>query len=206
MNNINEEELRNKDAESVNNEENSDTMKEQEAEDTEIKEEKTKSGLFGKKNNSKEEKLKEQIDALTEEKNELSDRFLRLYSEFDNYKKRTQKERLELISVASEKVILDILPIVDDFERAIKANEKVDGGSSLKEGFELIYGKLIQMIKRNGVEEIQAMGADFDTDYHEAITHIPVPDEQKGKVVDVVEKGYKLHDKIIRFAKVVVGN
>lgn len=162
--------------------------------------------VFGKKF-SKEDKYKEEVELLKEEKAELNDKFLRLYSEFDNYKKRTLKEKLELIETASERVIIEILPILDDFERAIKANENVHDISAVKEGFELIYNKLSQTLKKAGVEPIQAIGENFDTDYHEAITHVPVQDEdEKGKVLDVIEKGYTLKNKVIRYAKVVVGN
>ena len=136
----------------------------------------------------------------------MNDRFLRLFSEFDNYKKRVSKEKLDLIATASEKVIVSLLPIIDDFERAIAANEKVEDITAIKEGFNLIYNKLIQMMKRFDVEEIQAKGEEFNTDFHEAVTHFPTQnEEEKGKVIDVTEKGYKLKDKVIRYAKVVVG-
>ena len=136
----------------------------------------------------------------------MNDRFLRLYSEFDNYKKRVSKEKLDLISTASEKVFVNLLPIIDDFERAISANEKVEDINAIKEGFNLIYNKLLQMMKRFDVEEIQAKGEEFNTDFHEAVTHFPAQkEEDKGKVIDVTEKGYKLKDKVIRYAKVVVG-
>ncbi|MDR3047327.1 MAG: nucleotide exchange factor GrpE [Bacteroidales bacterium] len=138
---------------------------------------------------------------------EMKEKYLRLYSEFDNYKKRTHKEKLELIFTASERVITDVLPIVDDFERAIIANEKVEDITVLKDGFLLIYNKLHQLLKKNSVTEIGAKGEVFDTDIHEAIAHIPVTEEsEKGKVVDVTQKGYKINDKIIRYAKVVVGD
>ncbi|MDR2980502.1 MAG: nucleotide exchange factor GrpE [Bacteroidales bacterium] len=152
-----------------------------------------------------ENNLREELDKVQEEKAELNDRFLRLYSEFDNYKKRTQKERLELIDTASENVILDILPVVDDFERAIEANEKIDDLSSMKEGFELIYSKLIQVLKKQNVKEISAEGELFDTDFHEAVTFIPaVSEEEAGRVLDVIQKGYTMQDKVIRYAKVVI--
>jgi molecular chaperone GrpE len=137
----------------------------------------------------------------------LNDRFLRLYSEFDNYKKRTNKEKLELLSTASEKVIVGLLPVIDDFERAIAANEKSEEVTAIKEGFVLIYNKLQQLLKRFDVEEIKAKGEEFNTDYHEAITHFPAQkEEDKGKVMDVTEKGYKIKDKVIRYSKVVVAN
>lgn len=169
-------------------------------------EKKNSKSFFGKKP-SKEEKLKEQVEKLEAEKNELNDKFLRLFSEFDNYKKRTNKEKIDLISTASEKVILSLLPIVDDYERAIQFNQNVEDVTVLKEGFELIYNKLKAVLKRFEVEEIPAMGEPFNTDFHEAITHFPAPSEDlKGKVMDVTEKGYKIKDKVIRFSKVIVAN
>jgi len=156
---------------------------------------------MSKKKNNKEE----EFEALTAEKEELNDRFLRLYSEFENYKKRTQKEKIDLIATASEKVILGLLPIVDDFERAIQFNQTMEDVNALKEGFEIIYNKLFALLKRFEVEEIAAEGALFDTDLHEAVTHFPAQSEEdKGKIMEVTQKGYKLKDKVIRFAKVVV--
>ena len=150
--------------------------------------------------------MEAEIERMKAEKAELNDRFLRLFSEFDNYKKRVSKEKLDLIATASEKVLVSLLPVIDDFERAIAANEKAENIDSIKEGFTLIYNKLIQMMKRFDVEEIQAKGEEFNTDFHEAVTHFPAQkEEDKGKVIDVTEKGYKLKDKVIRYAKVVVG-
>lgn len=168
-----------------------------------------KRNIFSRKREKEKSKLQEkeaEIERLKAEKAELNDRFLRLFSEFDNYKKRVSKEKLDLIATASEKVIVNLLPIIDDFERAIAANEKVEDINTIKEGFNLIYNKLIQMMKRFDVEEIQAKGEEFNTDFHEAVTHFPAQNEEdKGKVIDVTEKGYKLKDKVIRYAKVVVG-
>jgi molecular chaperone GrpE len=162
---------------------------------------------MNKKKNNKEEEILAQMETIVAEKTELNDRFLRLYSEFENYKKRTNKEKLDLIATASEKVILGLLPIVDDFERAIMHNEKIDDLTILKEGFDLIYNKLKALLKRFEVEEITATGEIFDTDLHEAVTHFPAQcEEDKGKIVEVTEKGYKLKDKVIRFTKVVVAN
>ena len=177
------------------------------SEEPEASEEKKeeKRGLFGKKN-KKEEELKKKIEELEEQKKELNNKYLHLYSEFDNYKKRTNREKLELIETASEKVILNLLPVVDDFERANKANEKVEDINVVKEGFTLIYNKLLQLLKRFDVTEIEAKGEEFNTDLHEAVTHFPAPTEdEKGKVIDVTEKGYKIKGKVIRYAKVVVG-
>ncbi|MBO4645879.1 MAG: nucleotide exchange factor GrpE [Bacteroidales bacterium] len=170
---------------------------------TEEKEE--KKSFFNRKN-KKEEQLKKQIEELELQKKELNDKFLRLYSDFDNYKKRTNKEKLELIGTASEKVVVSLLPIVDDFERAIKANENLDDIQVMKDGFSLIYNKLLKLLDHLDVKEIPAKGAEFNTDYHEAVTHFPAPtEEEKGKVIDVTEKGYTMKEKVIRYAKVVVG-
>jgi len=159
--------------------------------------------IMSKKKNIKEE----EFELLMAEKAELNDRFLRLYSEFENYKKRTNKEKIDLIATASEKVIVDLLPVMDDFERAIEHNQKIEEITILKEGFELIYQKLLLVLKRFEVEEIKALGETFDTDLHEAITHFPAESEEdKGKITEVTQKGYKLKDKVIRFAKVVVAN
>ena len=147
--------------------------------------------------------------ALEEEKAkyaELNDKFLRLFSEFDNFRKRTAKEKLDLTVTASENVIKDILPVLDDFERALQNMEK-NGNEADLQGVTLIYNKLKDTLKKKGLEEIEAMGSEFNTDEHEALTMIPAPEEdQKGKVLDVIQKGYKLNGKVIRFARVVVGN
>lgn len=185
------------------------TEKEQNDDENEGKQEEKKKNrsFFGKKKSEEEQKLKKELEELDIKYKELNDRFLRLYSEFDNYKKRTNKEKLELLSTASEKVIVGLLPVIDDFERAIAANEKSEEISAIKEGFILIYNKLLQLLKRFDVEEIQAKGEEFNTDYHEAITHFPAQkEEDKGKVMDVTEKGYKIKDKVIRYSKVVVAN
>ncbi len=150
-----------------------------------------------------------QDKALEEEKAkfaELNDKFLRLFSEFDNFRKRTAKEKLDLTVTASESVIKDILPVLDDFERAIQNMEK-NGNEADLQGVTLIFNKLKDTLKKKGLEEIEAMGVEFNTDEHEALTMIPAPEEdKKGKVLDVIQKGYKLNGKVIRFARVVVGN
>jgi molecular chaperone GrpE len=138
---------------------------------------------------------------------ELNDKYLRLYSEFDNYRKRTIKEKSDIIRSAGEDVFKAIIPAIDDFERAIKANETVMEVETIKEGMNLIYNKFKNTCLSKGLEPMDCIGKPFDPDIMEAITHIPAPTEDmKGKVVDDVEKGYKLGDKVIRFAKVVVGN
>ena len=150
-----------------------------------------------------------QEKALEEEKAkyaELNDKYLRLFSEFDNFRKRTAKEKLDLTVTASENVIKDILLVLDDFERALQNMEK-NGNEADLQGVTLIYNKLKDTLKKKGLEEIEAMGAEFNTDEHEALTMIPAPEEdKKGKVLDVIQKGYKLNGKVIRFARVVVGN
>jgi molecular chaperone GrpE len=136
----------------------------------------------------------------------MNDKYLRLYSEFDNYRKRTNKEKLELISTASAGVLKDMLTVLDDFERAIANNESVEDINAVKEGFQLIYNKLKSGLEAKGLKQMQAKGEVFDPEMHEAIANIPAPEEGlKGKVVDDVERGYYLNDKVIRFAKVVVG-
>jgi molecular chaperone GrpE len=138
---------------------------------------------------------------------ELNDRYLRLYSEFDNFRKRTIKEKSDIIRSAGEDVFKAIIPTIDDFERAIKANETVEDATPIKEGMVLIYNKLIASCTSKGLEAMHSVGNPFNSDVMEAITHIPSPSEDmKGKVVDDIEKGYKLGDKVIRFAKVIVGN
>ena len=150
-----------------------------------------------------------QEKALEEEKAkfaELNDKHLRLQAEFDNFRKLTAMEKLDLTVTASENVIKDILPVLDDFERALQNMEK-NGNDADIQGVTLIFNKLKDTLKKKGLEEIEAMGVDFNTDEHEALTMIPAPEEdKKGKVLDVIQKGYKLNGKVIRFARVVVGN
>ncbi len=150
--------------------------------------------------------LEARILELETSNKELSDKYLRLSAEFDNYRKRTLKERIELIKTAGESVMLSVLPVIDDFERAMNSIEQGMDFEATKEGILLIYNKFKEFNKQNGISEIQAAGEVFDTDLHEALTKIPAPSEAlKGKIVDVIQKGYYLNDKVIRFAKVVVG-
>lgn len=140
---------------------------------------------------------------------ELNDKYLRLYSEFDNYRKRTLKEKVELSKTASEDIILALLPVMDDIERALKSTLKTADGMEVvpKEGLQLIYQKFESLLAQKGLEAIPSMGEPFDVDFHHALTNIPAPSEDmKGKVIDEVEKGYKLNGKVIRYSKVVVGN
>jgi molecular chaperone GrpE len=141
-----------------------------------------------------------------EKYNELNDRFLRLYAEFENFRRRSNKERLDLVTTANAGLLKDLLPIMDDFERAIANNSTSTEIESVKEGFNLIFNKFKNTIESKGVKQMEAKGQSFDSELHEAIANVPVTDEdQKGKVIDDVEKGYILGEKVIRYAKVVVG-
>lgn len=149
------------------------------------------------------EKLLEEANSKVED---LEDKYLRLSAEFDNYRKRTMKEKAELIKTGGEKVVSSILPILDDLERAIKNMETSEDIVAMKEGVELIYNKFMKILAENGVQKIETKDKDFDTDYHEAIALVPAPtEEQKGKILDCVQNGYTLNDKVVRHAKVVVG-
>ncbi|MDD6210189.1 MAG: nucleotide exchange factor GrpE [Bacteroidales bacterium] len=149
----------------------------------------------------------DEMEAMQKEIAEIKDAHLRLIADFDNYRKRTLKEKAELIKSGGEKVFVELLPIMDDFERAIKSiNDSGQEAGALKEGVDLIYNKFISFLNKNGVQEIKTKDAVFDTDLFEAVAIIPAPTpELKGKVIECVEKGYTLHDKVIRHAKVVVG-
>lgn len=138
---------------------------------------------------------------------DLKDKYLRLYSDFENYRKRTSKERLDLITTASEDVLKELIPVVDDFERAFKANESQEDAVKVREGNQLIFHKLLKTLENRGLKPMENLiGKPFNPDTQEAITSIPAPNEDlKGKVIDVVEKGYTLGDKVVRFAKVVTG-
>ncbi|RDC56571.1 nucleotide exchange factor GrpE [Pedobacter chinensis] len=148
---------------------------------------------------SAEEKLQAEVQ-------QLNDKYLRLYAEFDNYKRRTQKERVELLQTAGKDVIVSLLPVLDDFDRALKAMETAADVAPVKEGILLVSTKLKNTLAQKGLKDVESINQPFDTDFHEAITNIPAPTEDlKGKVIDEVEKGYTLNDNVIRFAKVVVG-
>lgn len=156
---------------------------------------------------SRKLKAEKKLDELQGQYDELNDKYLRLYSEFDNYRKRTNKERLDLLKSASNEVISDLLPVLDDFDRAITAIDEHGVDEETKKGLLLIYNKLYSILSQKGLKSMDSKGKDFDTDYHEAITNVPAPSKDMvGKVVDVVEKGYLLNGKIIRFAKVVIGS
>lgn len=147
-----------------------------------------------------------ELDKIKAELAEANDKFLRLYSEFDNFKRRSTKERIELMQNAGQEIIKALLPVVDDFQRQEKYFKPDTDVTTLKEGVDLIHNKLTSILQNKGLSAIESLGKEFDTDFHEAITKIPAPSEDlKGKVVDEIEKGYVLNGKVIRFAKVVVG-
>jgi len=145
---------------------------------------------------------------LTIQVKEANDKYLRLYSEFDNFRRRTAKEKLDLIGSASSRVLKNILPVLDDFDRAFQNEDVADDPEVMKGGFGLIHKKLLMILEQQGLKVMEVKKGDaFDTDQHSGVAQIPAPEESlKGKVVDVIEKGYLLNDKILRHAKVVIGN
>jgi molecular chaperone GrpE len=156
-----------------------------------------------------EEKATEEIDPLAKAEADLAemkDKYLRLYSEFDNYRKRSSKEKLDTILNATEGLIKDLLPVVDDFERAQKSMETATEIAAVKEGITLIFNKLNNTLSQKGVKAMESLGQVFDVELHECITQFAAGDDKKGQVIDEVEKGYFLNEKVIRYAKVVVGN
>ena len=156
--------------------------------------------------NPEETETDSQIEKLQEELTDMKDQYLRLQAEWDNYRRRTAKERLELIDSASKDVLSGFLPILDDCQRALKVLHESDASGAAIEGTELIYNKLTGYLKSRGVERIEAVGAPFDTDFHEAVAQFPVDDpEKKNTVIDVTQEGYTLNGNVIRYAKVVVG-
>lgn len=184
---------------------NTNPEKENTTVDTPVKPE--KSTKKSTKSDKKETLLKEELEAAKASLQEEKDKFLRLYAEFENYKRRTAKERIELFKTAGEEVLSALLPVVDDFDRAVKELSKNSENEPLLQGVKLIHNKLKETLKSKGLEEFEVKsGDDFNADFHEAVTQIPAPEPKlKGKIVDVIEKGYKLTDKIIRYPKVVTG-
>jgi molecular chaperone GrpE len=181
------------------------------------KETATKKGKEAKVNdaaavNKEQEKIKQEktdkknVPTPEEKLQEAQDRYLRLSAEFDNYRKRTLKEKTDLLKSAGESTIIKFLPVMDDFDRAMGSIKDAKDIEAVKAGIELIFNKLKESFAQTGIKEIEALHKDFDTDLHEAVTKIPAPDKKlSGKVVDVIEKGYYLNDKVIRFSKVVIG-
>ena len=155
---------------------------------------------------TEEEHLQKALDEANEKAAMLEDKYLRQAAEFDNYRKRTIKEKAELIKNGGERAIESILPVLDDFERALSNMAKDENAAEILTGVELIYNKFVGILKQNGLQKIETEGAEFNTDFHEAIAMVPTPDEKmKGKVLDCIQAGYTLNDKVIRHAKVAVG-
>ncbi|MFP4042543.1 MAG: nucleotide exchange factor GrpE [Bacteroidales bacterium] len=204
-------EQKQEDAQQLQKEENSKKKKE---EKKKVKQEKETSSQKEKKQEDKQEEQKdaekekpEQKEKTDKEKlNELQDKYLRLIAEYDNYRKRTLKEKMELSKNAGEDILQSMLPVMDDFDRALQSIDEAEDIEAVKEGIHLIYNKFKELLEQKGVKEIGAKDEDFNLDKHEAVSKIPAPSEDmKGKVVDVVQKGYYLNDKVLRFSKVVVG-
>jgi molecular chaperone GrpE len=180
------------------------------ADETEMDKETGKDKSFDKKSEDtagkQETTEKDRLEELETALKEWKDKYLRLSAEFDNYRKRTLREKTDMLKLANEDLLKDILPVVDDFERGMDNMDKSEDVDALKKGVHLIHSKFTDFLRQKGIQEIVARDKNFDIDFHEAITKIPAADEtMKGKVVDVVEKGYLLNDKVIRYAKVVVG-
>jgi molecular chaperone GrpE len=180
---------------------------ENETMDQEEKDEaRSKEGKVSKSKKKKQPSKAEELEEIKIQYTELNDKFLRLFADFDNYRKNCNKDKIDLIKTASQRVIEGLLPVLDDFDRAIEANKERNESDEQLDGFTLIYNKLFTFLKQQGLQPMDSLGKEFDTDYHDAVTQIPAPsDDMKGKVVDVIQKGYLLNDKIIRHAKVVVG-
>jgi molecular chaperone GrpE len=177
---------------------------EETAEDPADGEKKNDEGLLHKLGLSKKEKLKKENEELKEKAGELNDKYLRLYAEFDNFKKRSLKERLELMKTAGADVMISLLPVLDDFTRALKQMEAA--ADPLTEGVKLIHQKMLTVLENKGLKAMKSVGEEFNPELHDAITEVAAPDENlKGKVVDEIECGFYLNEKIIRHAKVIVG-
>lgn len=177
-----------------------------ETSDNQKAEQATEENTENKNPETGEKDVVKELENVQEQLEQQKDKFLRLSAEFDNYRKRTMKEKAELILNGGEKTISSILPILDDFERALQNMEKATDVNAIKEGVEIIYNKFIKVLKENGVKVIETKGQPLNTDFHEAIAVIPAPEEaQKGKILDCVQNGYTLNNKVIRHAKVVVG-
>lgn len=194
--------------EKISNETTSEEVKDtnQETADNSAQTEHAAEEKSDKKKKGKKDKHEVEMEELTAKLDDMKDRHLRLQAEFDNFRKRTLKEKADLIKSGGETVLVNILPVIDDFERAIDSMKEVADEDAGKQGTLLIYNKFKDFLKQNNVKEIEAQNEVFDVDLHEAITKIPAPSKElKGKVVDVIQKGYCLNEKVIRFAKVVIG-
>jgi len=183
--------------------EEQEVIEEVEAEEVEEVEEETAEEPVAEQQTSNKEKSRE---VLEKELGEMKDKYLRIFAEFDNYRKRTAKEKIDIIKLASKDTLSALLPAIDDFTRAINLDADADADNKIPEGVVHVYNKLIKGLEQQGVRPMESTGADFDAELHEALTKIPAPTpELKGKVIDTIEQGYYLNDKIIRYAKVVVG-
>lgn len=190
-------------SEELKNEEQKEQQESQETANAQVE---TDTGKEVNQETEKELSVEEQLEAAKKEIEELNDKLLRKIAEFDNYRKRTLKEKTELILNGGEKTIVAILPVIDDMERALKNMQNADNVAAVLEGVELIYKKFMDILSKQGVSVIETKDADFDVDVHEAIAQLPAPvEELKGKVMDCTLTGYKLNDKVIRHAQVVVG-
>lgn len=188
------------------NEEMAEEMKTVESKETQTAQAEENITVENEQANQPETEKKEATIDYASQFEEMRDKYLRLSAEFDNYRKRTLREKSDILKFGSEEVLKDLLPVVDDLDRALKAIETANDINAVKDGLSLIVAKFNEFLKSKGVKEIDAVGQELNTDLHEAITKFPVQDEtQKGKIVDVVQKGYMLHDKVMRFSKVVVG-
>ena len=178
-----------------------------ENEDVNVANEETEANVNDENNTEVDlEKLQSDLNSANEELEKQKKEYMYLLAEFDNFRKRTLKEKSELIKNAAEKAMEDILPVVDDFERALDAMQNSTDVESVKEGVDLIYNKFVKYLEKNGVKAIDSNNAEFDTEFHEAVTTFPTDDESmKGKIIDTVQKGYMIHDKVLRHSKVVVG-
>ncbi|MEM9896982.1 MAG: nucleotide exchange factor GrpE [Bacteroidota bacterium] len=184
-------------------------LNDQAVEDKASQEESSEDAESSENENNDETAAEEKNDSVPtpeEQIAEAKDKYLRLYSEFENFRRRTSKEKLDLISTANKDLMADLIPVIDDFERAIKASEESDDVKALKEGLDLVYNKFKKSLETKGLTKMEVQkGDEFNDDQHEAITQIPADKGLEGKIVDVVESGYTLGEKVVRFAKVVVG-
>ena len=183
------------------------TEKQEEIQDKEVIKDEKDTKSKKKTKSSKKDKLTDRIEELEQELSESKDKFLRLFAEFDNFKKRTAKERIDFRATAGMDALQAFLPVMDDFDRAKKVAENEDNNEEFSEGVKLVYQKLKSVLTSKGIKVMESTGETFDPELHEAITEIPAPTEDmKGKIIDTIEQGYYLNDKIIRYARVVVGN
>jgi len=201
------EDMQNKDNQDVEDNASDDNMKSDEVpEAANATEDKSQSKKKSRSRKNKSDKLADENEELRIKLAEAQDKYLRLFSEFDNFRKRSNKEKLEILSSASGALIKELLPVMDDMDRAQENFEKSEDVKALAEGVELIFSKFRKTLAAKGLEAMESTGADFDTDIHEAIAQFPAPDEsQKNKIIDTTEKGYTINGKVIRHAKVVVG-